>query len=243
MCVAITASALALLAGCGAPHLEPDAPANVNLAGAWRLNRQASADPNALIQAIVEKEMKHMRGRRDDRDDGFDEPDPVGTNGGTSGGPAGGRGGNRGDAESRQSGGAGSGGGFHPHGGMAAYIRTQYTQVLEPLLNADGVVIEQSADRFTVAYGASRRTYTPGGHSVVSVADGVADQTTGWKGREYVIDVRPQVGARVTERYGLTADGKLTEFVSLSAEGGLPKLEFTRVYERGPPPARGFPTN
>ncbi|MEJ1960188.1 MAG: hypothetical protein WDO56_01000 [Gammaproteobacteria bacterium] len=234
---------LALLAGCGAPNLEPDIPAGVNLAGAWRLNRQASADPNTLITAIVEKEMKHMRGRRDDRDDGFDELDPVGTSGGASGGGGGGRGGNRGGSGSSAEGRQPGGGGFHPRGGMAAYIRIQYTQALDSLLNGEGVVIEQSADRFMIARGDSRRTYTPGGHSVVSVANGVADQTSGWKGREYVIDVRPQVGAHVTERYGLTADGKLIENVSLSAEGGLPKLEFTRVYEKGPLPTRGFPTN
>jgi hypothetical protein len=69
----------------------------------------------------------------------------------------------------------------------------------------------------------------------------VADQTSGWKGREYVIDVRPQVGPHVTERYGLTADGQLIEKIWLGGDE-LPKLEFTRVYEKGVPPARTLPT-
>ena len=125
---------------------------------------------------------------------------------------------------------------------MAAYIRLQYTQALGSVLNGASVVIEQSAERFMIARGDSRRTYTPGGHSVVSVADGVADQTSGWKGREYVIDVRPQVGPHVIERYGLTADGQLIEKVWLN-ENGMPKLEFTRVYEKGMAPVRKLPTS
>jgi len=57
-----------------------------------------------------------------------------------------------------------------------------------------------------------------------------------------VIDVRPQVGPHLTERYGLTADGQLIEQVSLT-EDGLPKLEFTRVYDAGAAPARALPTS
>ena len=104
------------------------------------------------------------------------------------------------------------------------------------------MTIEQSPDRFVIVRGDSRRSYTPGGHSVVSVEDGVADQTSGWKGREYMIDVRPQVGPHLNERFGLTADGKLIEKVSLS-EDGLPTLEFTRMYDRGEAPARALPTS
>ena len=76
-----------------------------------------------------------------------------------------------------------------------------------------------------------RRSFTPGGQSVVSVAEGVADQRSGWAGRDYVIEVKPQVGPRVIERYGLSADGRqLVEKFTLTEEG-LPKLEFTRVYD------------
>ena len=243
MHLAILASALALLAGCGAPRLEPDVPTGVNLAGAWRLNRQASADPNALISAIVEKEMKHMRRRPDDdyEDGEVDDTRSSGGGGGGSPGTGGRRRGSTASSDARSAGGGVVPGlGLRPRGGMAAFIRQQYTGALGPLLAGESVVIEQSTDRFMVARGDFRRTYTPGGHSVVSVAEGVADQTSGWKGREYVIDVRPQVGAHLTERYGLTADGQLIEKIWLGADG-LPKLEFTRVYEKGAPEARLVP--
>lgn len=222
---------LGLLTACASgPNLDAEVPAGVNLAGSWKLNRQASADPDAMIAAIVEKEMRHMRRRsRADEDDPDSLPPPgEAGHGGVAGGAR--------QAENVEP----PGGMFRPREGMAAYLRSQYTNALGSLLSGEGLVIEQSPDQFVLRRGDSRRTFTPGGHSVVGVADGVADQTSGWKGREYVIDVRPQVGPRVTERYGLTPAGQLIEKVSLSGDG-LPKLEFTRVYERGTPPTRALP--
>ncbi len=86
---------------------------------------------------------------------------------------------------------------FRPREGMAAYLRSQYTNALGSLLSGEGLVIEQSpaaihAPPQRFAAHASRRAATASS----GVTDGVADQTTGWKGREYVIDVRPQVGPR-----------------------------------------------
>jgi hypothetical protein len=220
-------SAFALLVACSSgPSLDPDAAAEVSLAGSWKLNRQASADPDALIAAIVEKEMKHMRRRSRYDEDDPDLPPPVDT----------GRGG--GGRENVVP----PGGMFRPREGMAAYLRSQYTNALGVVLSGEGLVIEQSHDRFVLVRGDSRRSFTPGGRSVVGVADGVADQSSGWKGREYVIDVRPQVGPRVNERYGITPSGQLLEKVSLSGDG-LPKLEFTRLYDKGTPPPRVVPTD
>ena len=233
--LAALACVLGMLAGCASgPSVEPGAPAGVNLAGSWRLNRQASGDPDALITAIVEKEMKHMRRRlRADDEDAEDLPPP----------PAPGEAGTkRGGARQGESV-VPPGGMFRPKEGMAAYLRSQYTNALGSLLSSgDGLVIEQAADRFGLRRGDSRRTFTPGGHSVVGVVDGVADQTSGWKGREYIIDVRPQVGPRVTERYTLGPGDQLIEKVSLSGDG-LQKLEFTRVYDKGAPPTRALPTS
>jgi hypothetical protein len=220
---------LGLLAGCGAPNLKSDLPQGVDLAGSWKLNRQASADPDAMINAIVEKELKHMR-RHSSR--AYEEdPDPISPPAQQSGPGGGGR-----PSDNVEP----PGGLFRPREGMEAYLRSQYTNALGSVLNGEGLVIEQSRDRFTLRRGDFRRTFTPGGQSVVGVAGGVADQTTGWKGREYVIDVRPQLGPHVTERYGLGADGRLVEKVSLSGDQ-LPKLEFTRVYDKGTPAARALP--
>lgn len=118
-----------------------------------------------------------------------------------------------------------------------------YTRALGAALTADSVKIEQSASRFAITRGDDRRSFTPGGDSVVSVEDGVADQYSGWSGKEYVIEVKPQVGPRVIERYGLSADGRqLVEKFTLSEEG-LPKLEFTRVYDPGALSPRTLPTS
>ena len=226
-----------MLASCASgPSVDPQAPTSINLAGSWRLNRQASGDPDAMISAIVEKEMKHMRrgSRREDDDDLDDLPPPPAP------GEAGTGHGNRRQGENVTP----PGGMFRPREGMAAYLRSQYTNALGSLLgNGDGLTVEQAADRFALRRGDSRRSFTPGGHSVVGVTDGVADQTSGWKGREYIIDVRPQVGPRVTERYGLSPDGsQLVERVSVSGDG-LKKLDFTRVYDKGAPPARALPVS
>lgn len=220
---------LGLLAACGAPNLKPDVPEGTSLAGSWKLNRQASADPDAMITAIVEKEMKHMRRSRAYEDDPDPLPPPPAP--GTAG-----PGGGRHASENVEP----PGGMFRPREGMAAYLRAQYTNALGSLLNGEGLVIEQSPQAFTLRRTDSRRSFTPGGHSVVGVTDGVADQTTGWKGREFVIDVRPQVGPRVTERYGLGPDGRLIEKVELSGDG-LKSLQFTRVYDKGAPPTRALP--
>jgi hypothetical protein len=223
---------LGLLIGCTGPRVEPDAPAGVSLAGSWRLNRQASADPDSLITAIVDKEVKRMRRHtRPDDDDPDVLPPPVETG---HGGPGGGAG--RADNVEPPR------GMFRPREGMAAYLRSQYTNALGPLLNGEGLVIEQASNRFALVREGSRRSFTPGGHSVIGVTDGVADQTSGWDGREYVIDVRPQVGPRVTERYGLGPGGQLIEKVSLSGDG-LTRLEFTRVYDKGAPPVRVLPSS
>jgi len=217
---------LAMLTACtGGPNLAPEMPAGVDLAGSWQLDRAASQDPQALIAEIQQKAVERMRGRRGDP--AFDTNDA---------GP--------GTSSSRppQAGAAAGDGGFYGRRGPGGFIRARYTDALGARLTGDSLTIEQSPGRFVIERTESRRVYTPGGRSVVSVADGVADQTSGWKGREYVIDVRPQIGPRVTERYGLTADGRLTEKISLSGDD-LPKLEFTRVYIKGPAAPRPLPTS
>src|SRR5215213_5653530 len=60
--LALVALALYACSG-GAGRLKPETPAGVNLAGTWRLNRQASENPQAMIEAIRQK---FMRGRRGD---------------------------------------------------------------------------------------------------------------------------------------------------------------------------------
>jgi hypothetical protein len=211
-------------------RLEPDVPAGVNLAGSWHLNREASDDPDVLIARLQEKLTQRMSRMREYRSDDVQA--------GTS--EAGNR---RGPNDARPAGATAMGGGFRDRRRHRDFLRKYYGEALGARLSGNGLIIEQSASRFVIARGDSRRSYTPGGHSVVSVVDGVADQSSGWKGREFVIDVRPQVGPRLTERYGLTAVGQLVEKVTLAEDNDLPGLEFTRVYEPGAAPARPLPTS
>jgi len=94
----------------------------------------------------------------------------------------------------------------------------------------DFLTIRQSPTEFVLDYGATRRNFTPGAHSVVSAEGGVGDQTSGWKGREYVIEIRGQAGPDVTESYGLSDDGKhLVQKLHIGS-GELPAVALTRVY-------------
>jgi hypothetical protein len=232
--LALVALALAACGG-GAGRLKPETPAGVNLAGTWRLNRQASEDPQPMLEKIRQDEMKRMRRYMRTADD---DPDLDPYENGTSGERRGPRGGaERGTSER-------SGDDAERVGGRRGRFRQlPYEQALGAALSSDSLKIEQSPTRFAIIRGDDTRSFTPGGESVVSVADGVADQHSGWSGREYVIEVRPQVGPRVIERYGLSADGRqLVEKFTLTDEG-WPKLEFTRVYDAGALTPRGLPTS
>jgi hypothetical protein len=91
--------------------------------------------------------------------------------------------------------------------------------------------IEQRADEMIINNGESTRSFTPGAKSVVSVASGVADQISGWKGRDYLVEIRPQVGPSIKERYRLSDDRKqLTETIVISSEGRVPGVSLKRVY-------------
>ena len=102
--------------------------------------------------------------------------------------------------------------------------------IMNSVAHGDFLTVRQSPGEFVLDYGTSRRSFTPGQHSVVSTESGVGDQTSGWKGHEYVIEVKAQNGPTVTEEYGLSPDGKqlLVKLHIGSAE--LPAVSLTRVY-------------
>jgi hypothetical protein len=240
-------AAAAALCGCGGVgRLAPDAPAGVSLAGTWKLNPAASDDPHALLERMRRDAMKHMRAQRGPDTDSDLDPEAAPQGGQRTGQ----RGDQRGDRRSR--GRAQSGTTSDADTRAAGSISDRrgaplpnaiYQRALASQLNGDELTIEQSPAQLVLARGDSRRSFTPGGESVVSVADGVADQRSGWTGREYVIELKPQVGPRVIERYGLSAESRqLIEKLTLSDEG-MPKLEFTRVYDRGVATQHALPTS
>jgi len=222
---ALALFAAALCTACGPGRLRPETPAGINLAGTWTLKREASDDPVAMLNQI-QRDLMRKHGGFDESGNGERTADTVSQTGPGAAGPR------AGGTSRMQS--VGAGRRFTP--------RLSYARALEWQLSATALTIEQTPTRLVFTRDGSRRTFTPGGESVVSVENGVADQRSGWSGQQYVIDVRPLVGPRVIERYSLSADGELVEDVTLTEEG-LPKLRFTRVYERGVARARPLPTS
>jgi hypothetical protein len=103
---------------------------------------------------------------------------------------------------------------------------------LRDVLNrGDYLTIRQSADQVSFDYGNFSRSYTPGGRSVVSSEAGVADQTSGWDAKQYVINVRPQLGPAMVEEYGLSPDGKQLIVKIHIGPFELQKVNLTRVYD------------
>jgi len=226
-----------LVCACGGVgKLSPDTPTGVNLAGTWRLNRAASDDPRKALEAL---RPKPRRGGSRWGDPDFPDEDD---------GPVGGSN----PARDR-----GAGGGSGPPGGGREDSTRELARMMGPgqfewralehvlTSNAergDSLTIEQSANGISMEYGNSRRRYAFGGESVVSVRGGVADQRSGWHDREFVIEVRPQSGADVVERYALSPDGR--QLIIRSVVGGrnnIPKVELTSVYDAGPKIARPIP--
>ena len=210
------ATAAALLCGCIGARVSEDAPAGVSLAGNWRLDAAASDDPQKTL-ALLRSEATKIINR------------------------------NLAIQQQRIANGAAApnempddhGPRRDPlqHSPMAHVLR-------EALARGDYLSVRQTPGEIVFDYGNSRRSFTPGAHSVVSSENGVADQKSGWNGRGYLIVVKPQMGPEVTESYTLSADGRqLTEKLHV-ASYELPQFTLTRIYSAANlAPARQLPTD
>lgn len=220
----LLACAAAVLAGCaGGPKAE--SPAGVTLAGNWKLNHALGDDPQQVIAKMRAQALKIIARASPAMDES----------------PRGGRGG--------RGGGVGAGGTQSPDvnpaltpdeptagGGRARRDPLQYSPMMHALSAAlargDYLSVRQSSEELVFDYGTTARSFTPGAHSVVSAEMGVADQVSGWEGREYVINIRAQLGPNIVDRYGLSADGqRLIERLRIGP-AELPAVALTRVYER-----------
>ncbi len=240
--ITLATVAITVLAGCGSVGRLDENPAHtVDLSGSWALDHTLSDDPKPVIEKLRPKPMKR---RWDMPPDDSDDGPPGG--GGQQGGQDGGQGGGR----SRRGGGGGGGGG----GGQGPQIvyrnnNDAYTHstvmktLMADLARADNLTIHQSPERFSLDYGSAVRNFTPGAVSVVSAAWGVADQSSGWKGKEFVIQVKPQTGVASMETFSLSDDGKhLIEELRLGG-GEFPAVKLKRVYDRTDHPLpRAVPT-
>ena len=210
------------LSGCAGTRLSPEAPQGVRLEGVWRLNRAASDDPQKIIDAMKAEALKRLRNMAN-------TPPPVPM----AGGPGGGRrqrapstDTDNTDQQQAQAALAQQGPGTDP-------LRNSPTMhaLNDILRRSDYITIKQSPDQVSFDYGTTVRSYTPGGHSVVSSETGVADQRSGWDGKQYAINIRPQLGPVIVEEYGLSPDGKQLIVKSHIGPFELSKVNLTRVYD------------
>jgi hypothetical protein len=227
--IALAATCVTLV-GCGSvAALDPVPSKSMDLSGAWVLDRAASDDPKPLLDKLRPKPVAHR----------WDAPPDDGTGTGDESGPSGGQQGGG------QPGGGGGGGGRRRGGGggqaqpdMAyrnnndAYTHAMVIRMLQAdLARAGNLTIRQSAEQFSLDYGSTVRSFTPGSVSVVSAAWGVADQSSGWKGKDFIIHVKPQMGVASVEKYTLSEDGKhLVEELALGG-GEFPSVKLKRVYD------------
>lgn len=208
-------SALALLPGCAGPRLAEQPPSGVNLAGAWKLDHGASDDPQKILD--------HMRAQAEKI---MGRPAQPVLNVPAHGGRPG-----QLPAQTQDTGNDVFSQPPAPGPHIDPLQRSPMAHIImKSVSRGDFLTVRQSPDEFVLDYGTSRRTFKPGQHSVVSAEGGVGDQTSGWKGHEYVIEVKAQLGPPITEEYGLSPDGKqLVEKLHIgSAE--LPAVSLTRVY-------------
>jgi len=218
--------AAGMLAGCGVARLDENPSKTVDMSGSWILNRQASDDPKPLLDKLRPKPMTH-RGWGAPPEDGMEDDS----------GPPGGGGQQSGGQRSRRRGGQDQGPPVVYRNSNDAYTHTTVIRMLQAdLARAGSMTIKQSPGQFTIDYGSGIRSFTAGSVSVVSAAWGVADQSSGWKGKDFVIQVRPQTGVASYERYSLSEDGKLlTEQLELGG-GEFPSVKLKRVYDRSDKP-------
>ena len=206
------------VAGCASHRLLATAPAGLRLSGNWALDPAASED-TAQVVAHLQAETSnalHLRPQR------------------AGGGPAGAGGRRRGmgrDAGAGAPGGAGRAGPqasaparFHPAPGAAL--------IQEFLSNVPGnnLTITVRPGSITVASDDSSQQYASGVRTAVEWGRISAEQISGWQGRRYVIDTRPEWGPAVTQSYALAPDGMLV--VTLRLQGNGIEAILTRRYRR-----------
>ncbi len=205
------------LAGC-ATHLHQEAPPNYSIAGVWELNRALSSDSDTVLRTLLPKP-NTGRGAGG-RGSAAGPPGPVEINDPTTDLPP-----------------ADPSAGVHGarHGIFSE--RNVYHAPLDIQINAllggQWLKIRQTDTEMDIDSDVTSRSFTPGQESVVSVASGVADQVSGWSGKDYEISLKPQIGPSIEETYTLSPDGRqLRVKINLGAEGPNQAITVLRVYDR-----------
>lgn len=204
-------------------RLSSELPPGERLAGDWKLDPALSDDLGKAVAQLRAQAAKAHRNR------GRGQQPGIGSYGSRrrGGGQGGQQGGGAPAPEESSSGPDNGGQGVSIGPGPAT---SPVDQLMSSVPRGDYLKIKVSSDAFTVVSGDSSEEYTPGLESEITAEQGDAEQISGWKGADYVIDTRPQWGAELIQSYGLTKEGRLTMTVRL--RGGRTKFTFTRVYDR-----------
>ena len=222
ICIALATALTACSAGGSAT-----APAGVRIDGVWRFDQSASDDPQKVIDQLRAAAEKNSRRRP-----ATQYPPTMGRHRGPPQEPS----------PTQQEDEVAAG--LRPTGPEAAANSPTMHAVMSFITRGDYLTVRHDSDRFVLDYGGPQRSFTPGAKSVVSADTGVADQVTGWKGKEYVIDIKPQVGPSITEVYSLSEDQQHLIARLHVAGSELPKVDLKRVYNRASEVApRALPTN
>lgn len=210
---------LAALGGCMMAHVHELPPPNYTIEGVWELNPLLSSDPEKVLAAVQPKLPNGPGSGKGTAS----EPAPEVINDPTTDLPP---------IDTTPG-----------HEGQAIYRsnaindRYAYRPPLDfqhnALLGGEWLKIRQTESEVSISNAATNRSFTPGQRSVVSVPSGVADQVAGWSGRDFLIEVRPQIGPEVEETYTLSPDGRqLRVKINVASEGRNKAMKVTRVYER-----------
>lgn len=214
--------AAAALAGCTSVRVSSQLPPGVHLAGDWKLDPARSDDLGRAVEQLRAqgKKARHAMAQEQEQE----QQQQLSGYGRRHGGGAGG---SQQGSESAQSESP------EPEPGVGAVGPTRFSPVGELMSNVpqgDYLRIKVSPSAFTVASGVSSDEYTPGVVSDVSAEQGDAQQISGWKGTDYVIDTKPQFGAEIMQTFSITKEGNLSMTLQLSGSGT--KFTFTRIYDR-----------
>jgi hypothetical protein len=209
---------LTSLAACATVSVHGLPPPGYSIAGVWELNAALSADTDKSLAAVQPKPRSGPGSGR-----GGAQPAPEIINDPTTDLPPI----DTSPAASRKR------PATYANGGQNNVYLPPLDFQTNTLLGGQWLVIRQTDAEVDIANAAESRSFTPGEKSVVSVPSGVADQVTGWSGRDYVVALTPQIGPAVKETYTLTADGRqLRVAINIGSEGRNKPLKVTRVYDR-----------
>ncbi|MGC1459371.1 MAG: hypothetical protein WA825_13940 [Steroidobacteraceae bacterium] len=210
------------LGSCESVRVHDTAPPNYSIAGTWELNPALSSDENKVLASLQPKPKGGRKGPANGS--GPDaKPAPEVINDPTT------------DLPPIDLSNNGRGQGLYGNGSYNE--RNLYRPPLDfqnnALLGGQWLKIRQNDTEVSIVNAATSRSYTAGEHSVVSVPSGVADQDSGWSGRDYVIYLKPQIGPSVRETYTLSADGRqLLVKIEVGSEGRNRAIKVTRTYDR-----------